>query len=840
MAKNKISNNDNTLWFPSEEFIPYACYIDKQIILTKNGCLLMTFKIPSFISNKSKADLFVIRDVLRDILSKNFKNQDMSFYFNTVREKADIIPKGSNHSYFSETIEQIWNEQNDWYDQFVNEIYITVTISLNIEENIISPVFILKSLTQLGLKTIYTKEIERCTKLLKKFSYLIMEKMMSYDLRILSIQENSDGTFYSEHMNFFSLLINLDKGNFPITFDSISDIIRTKKIAYGADIIEVDKDGEKKYASIFTIKAFNDLTLGQLDKILQLPIELVVTETATFVDTKYAMSLFEEEVKTLSMSDDGDLAYVSGISDFSFVNKPNNTEYCISQVSIMIINKNRADLILNIREFYKALDNIGLIAVKENVYLPTIFWSQLPGNYQYLKRFHILPISKIATYISLFNFPTGKLKENYWGNAITIVPTALDTPYFFNFHYQTSGNTLIVGPDGTGKTSIMNFLLSQTSKINPKIFYIDTMRSSEVFINAMDGQYYRISPNISANEQFRMNPFNLDYTPENEKFLIDFIIDLVDFQDDGFIEMGKKLTQLKSQYEYIPQVIKKLFELPKENRNLNTVVELFRNKATGLIYYKLKNWRDNEKLSFIFNHNDNINLDSKIIGVSLKTIIKNKELIIPIMRYILLMINSIADNNPFILVIDNAWTVIDNDSIAPLFFKYLNEFYNKNIIAVLSTNDKMELNHSYITSSISNLFATKIYLATPKITPYERRVFNIEDEEAKILSLMQVENRNFLLKNEKEVIISSIDLTNFGYYKDIFVSDNVAINAMKKAKDVSNTSEPEEWIPMFLKILEEYEKIVQAKRMRENEINQQKWEEARNFDNNVNKIMKNE
>ena len=125
---------------------------------------------------------------------------------------------------------------------------------------------------------------------------------------------------------------------------------------------------------------------------LQLPIELVVTETATFVDTKYAMSLFEKEVDTLSISDDGELAYVSGLSEFSFVNRPNNTEYCISQVSIMIINKNRADLILNIREFYKALDNIGLIVVKENVYLPTIFWSQLPGNYQYLKRYknHIL------------------------------------------------------------------------------------------------------------------------------------------------------------------------------------------------------------------------------------------------------------------------------------------------------------------------------------------------------------------------------------------------------------------------------------------------------------------
>lgn len=837
MTKKRLLNSENIMWYPNENFIPYACYIDKQTILTKNGLLLMTFKIPSFISNKSKNDLFNIRESLREVLDKNFKNQNISFYFNTVRKKVDIIPQGKDNNYFSEKIGQIWNKQNDWYDQFVNEIYITVFISLDIEENILSPVFLLKSLTQLGLNSIYTKEIEKSRKILKKFSYLIMEKMMSYDLRILSIIENEDGTFYSEHMRFFSLFINLEKTDFPITFNDISDIIRRKKIAYGSDIVEVDKEGEKKFASIFTVKTFNDLTLGQLDKILQLPIEIVITETVSFVDSKYAVSLFEEQKKTLAMSEDVDLSYLSGLDEFNANNRGNDTDYCISQVSIMVINKNRADLILDIKELYKALDDIGLITVKESVFLPTIFWSQLPGNFRYLKRLHVVPSSKLATYVSLFNFPTGRLKYNYWGNAITIIPTALNTPYFFNFHNQTDGNTLIVGPKDTGKTTIMNFLLSQTSKINPRIFYIDTMRSSEVFINAMGGKYYRISPNVREDEKFKMNPFEIDNNQENENFLKNFIIDLVDFQDDGFIEMGKKLTRLKSEYDFIPEIVKNIFKLPIESKNIEGISELFNTPKTQLIYNKLKYWYKNEQLSFIFNYKENSLLDNKITGISLKTIIKNKELIIPVVRYLLFLVNKIADNNPFIFVIDDAWNIIDNEIIAPLFFKVLNELPQKNVITIVATDAESNIETSYITSQITNFFPTQIYLATPKITQYEKKVFNIEDEESKILSLIQVENRNLLLKNINDIIISSINLKDFNYYKNIFSNNNISINAMKKAKEVSKSENPSIWIPIFIKILEEYEKIVKAKKIRENEINQQKWEESRGQDNNKNRII---
>lgn len=837
MVKTSLLNADNILGYPNEEFIPYACYIDKQTILTKNADILMTFKIPSFISNKAKVDLFDIRENFRLVLSTYFKNQNISFYFTTIRKRADIIPFGEENNYLTRQTSEIWNKQNNWYNQFVNEIYITVIASPDTSDNLLNPIFFLTSLTQTGINSTYSKKIDQAHKVLKKFANLILSKMADYNIKILSMKEESDGIIYSEHMRFFSLFVNLEKANFPVTYDSIYDIIRSKKMAYGSDIVEVDKNGDKKFASVLSVKTFQDMSLGQLDKLLQLPMELVITDTATFVDNKFVVSLYNEQKEMIALSEDIDLAYISGLDALVSNNTGKDIDYCLGQTTIMVMNQNKNELASNVKDLYRTLDDIGLIAVKESVYLPTIFWSQLPANFRYLKRLHISPTNKLATYVSLFNFPTGKLKYNYWGNAISVIPTALNTPYFFNFHNQQNGNTVIVGLEDTGKTTIMNFLLSQTSKIAPKIFYIDTMRSSEVFINAMGGSYYKVSPNIPEDEQFKMNPFMMDSSVENEKFLYEFIINLIDFQDDGFIEMGKTETQLRSQYKDIPFVIKRIFDIKREERTFDKVAELFNNEKTNLVHSKLSVWYKKEQTSFIFNHKENTELNNDIIGISLRTIIGNKNLIIPIVSYLFNIVEMLADGEPFILAIDNAWEIVDNKYVAPIFFRLLEELPRKNAMMLVTTDGNSKLSESTINESIVDYFATEMYMGNPKISTYQRRIFSLQEEESRILSLMKIEDRNFLLKCINDVVISSINLKDFNYYKRIFSNDNVSINAMKKAKESAKSNNPEQWIPLFLQILEEYEKTVRQKMMKENEMNQIKWEEARSDENNRNKIL---
>ena len=838
MAKGNSSTSYNVLAYPSEDFIPYACYVDKNTILTKNGDLLVTFKIPSFVSNKAKIELFDIREQFRNILVESCKNLNISIYFTTVRKKADIIPAGKDENYFCKQIGEIWNKQNNWYNQFVNEIYVTVIISLDVQDNLLNPIFFLTSLTQTGINMIYSKKIASSHKILQKIISNIMTRMADYDIKLLSIVKKDDGISYSENMRFFSLLINLEKDNFPVTYDAISDIIRTKKLAYGSDVVEVEKDGEKRFASVITLKTFQDMTLNQVDKILQLPMELVITETVSFVDNKYVISQYEEQKNTISLSEDVDLAYISGLDDLVSSNQNKETDYCIGQTSIMVINHEKPELIENVRTLYKSLSDVGIVGIKENVYLPTIFWSQLPGNFRYIKRFNIYPFNKVGNYVSLFNFPTGRLRYNCWGNAITILPTALNTPYFFNFHNKDNGNTVIIGPENTGKTTIMNFLLSRTSKINPRIFYIDTMRSSEVFINAMGGKYYKISPSASDNEMFKMNPFMIEDTPENEKFLNNFIISLVDFQDDGFIEMGKTETQLKSEYKYIPNIIKHIFIMKPEDRSLENVAKQFDTQETKLIYKKLSAWYKKQQISFIFNHNTNTNLDDRIIGVSLKTIIDNENLVTPVVDYLFNIINTnLVNGEPFILAIDDALKIVNNKTLAPIFINMLNEFYQSNAMIIFTTDGHAKLSESVINEPLVDCFATEICLANPKATTYQKKIFGIQEEESRILSLMKPEERNFILKCLTDIVVSSINLKDFEHYKEIYSNTNVSINAMNKAKETVNSEVPEEWVPVFLKIMEEYDKAIKMKKLKENEINQMKWEEARSEEINKNKIL---
>lgn len=840
MVKINLLNSESTSQYPNEDFIPYACYIDKNIILTKNADLLVTFKIPSFISNKSQLDLFGVRDNLRLIISNMLKNQRFSIYFNTIRKKADIIPFGEDKTLFSKTITEMWNKQNDWYNQFVNELYVTVILSPEIEDNLLNPVFFVKSMTQRGINYIYSRRITKAANDLKKLATQIAEKMADYDIRLLAMKEGEDGVIYSSHMKFFSLLINLEKLNFPVSYDNISDIIRQKKIAYGTDTIEVDKNGEKKFCSVFSVKTFQDLELNQLDKLSQLPIEMVITEAVSFIDNKIVVPRYEEQKGIAELSEDEDLSYISGLNELIANNTGKDTDYYVGQTTIMVINKLKSELISDCKKLYKALDTIGLVAIKENVYLPTIFWSQLPGNLRYLRRLQIIPSTKVGNYASLFSFPVGKLRYNYWGNAITIIPTAMNSPYFFNFHNQLNGNTIIVGPKGAGKTTLLNFLLSQTSKINPRIFYIDTMRSSEVFINAMGGKYYKISPNIRQEEKFKMNPFLIENSIEGKRFLYDFIVSLVCFQDNGFVEIGEKETQLKKQYKHITEAINQIFNMDIKDRTFANVAKLFDKPETDLIHKKLALWYKRENTSFIFNHNENTELKDKIIGISLKTIIESENIVAPVFDYLLYMLDKITDGEPCILAIDNAWEIINNEFIAPKFFKLLSELQCKNIAVVLTTEGIDKANKNIINKPINEFFSTELYLANPKASPYQRTVFSLQDEESKVLSLMRLEDRNFLLKCISDVVVGSINLNNFSYYKTIFSNDNISINAMNKAKEIAKSNNPELWITVFLKIMEEYEKTLKQKKIKEAETNQLKWEETRIDENTKNKITHND
>ncbi len=97
----------------------------------------------------------------------------------------------------------------------------------------------------------------------------------------------------------------------------------------------------------------------------------------------------------------------------------------------------------------------------------------------------------------------GNYNGSIWGEPVTILKTLRGRYYNFNFHYKNSGHTIIVGPKGTGKTTLTHFLLSQSLKFDIKIIYIDLEGRSGKFLEAINGTAIKL-------EKEKESPIKID------------------------------------------------------------------------------------------------------------------------------------------------------------------------------------------------------------------------------------------------------------------------------------------------------------------------------------------
>jgi type IV secretion system protein VirB4 len=128
VKKAKTDPNKLVAKKPDEDFTPYVCHFDPNTILTKNGELLQIIRITGFGNSSVAAELISLRDAVRDAITENVSDNKVAFWFNTIRRKKNITPKGEFKDFFSKKVNDAWVESNKWDNQYVNELYITVIV----------------------------------------------------------------------------------------------------------------------------------------------------------------------------------------------------------------------------------------------------------------------------------------------------------------------------------------------------------------------------------------------------------------------------------------------------------------------------------------------------------------------------------------------------------------------------------------------------------------------------------------------------------------------------------------------------------------------------------------
>jgi len=126
-----------------------------------------------------------------------------------------------------------------------------------------------------------------------------------------------------------------------------------------------------------------------------------------------------------------------------------------------------------------------------------------------------------ADYSFLFTLHSGETENRHLRQEyLALLETSHNTPYFLNLHHRDVAHTMILGRTGSGKSFLLNFLITNMQKYNPYTFIFDLGGSFESLTQLFGGTYVRVGLKSPA---FKINPFSIAPTKTNLDFLVLFL-----------------------------------------------------------------------------------------------------------------------------------------------------------------------------------------------------------------------------------------------------------------------------------------------------------------------------
>jgi len=391
----------------------------------------------------------------------------------------------------------------------------------------------------------------------------------------------------------------------------------------------------------------------------------------------------------------------------------------------------------------------------------------------------------IAAFASFHNYPSGKRKGNHWGDAVTVLNTVSGTPYFFSFHVRDVGHSMIIGPTGSGKTVLLNFLCAQAQKFKPRLFFFDKDRGAEIFVRAIRGKY--VIPDASRVSGF--NPFQLPDTNENRSFLVELL--------KALVSTGP--TPLPAhEVERINEAVSGNYKLPQHQRRLRNIAPFMGLGGPGTLAGRLSMWHTNGSHNKLFdNEEDQIDFSSaRVFGIEMGRILQDKVSIGPVLLYLFHRIQSSLDGSPTMIVLDEAWALIDNPVFAPKIKDWLKVLRKLNTFVVFATQSVEDAAKSQISDTLIQQTATQIFLPNLRATTIYRDVFMLSEREFNLVKTTDPSTRFFLVKQDNDGVIARIDLGGMEEVIRVLSARAETVIMMDEIMAQVGT-DPDDWLPPY-------------------------------------------
>ncbi|MDR2778274.1 MAG: VirB4 family type IV secretion/conjugal transfer ATPase [Rickettsiales bacterium] len=774
--------------YSASSFIPYYLHYNDDTVILKDNSLMKIIKIKGFSFETADDDDIDIKKNARNNLLKGMASGNFALWFHTIRRKEEAYPGGEYSNIFAKRLNKEWKERHSGDRSFINEHYISI-IRKDETGGVAKVASIINKLRSKADKGTKTKIFKDALSELDEIVERIINGFANYGPEILSLKETSEGV-YSEILKFLGIIINCGKTqNYRLSPLTLDHYLMVNRLYFSSKIFESLTPSGSRFGAIASVKEYRPSTnAGILDGFLQMPFEFIIAQSYVYTNRMMAISSMQLQQRRMIQAEDVAVSQIREIDEALDAAMSGKFAFGSHHLTVCCFDDNLTSIENSISMAIVEFSNVGITAIREKMNMEACFWAQLPGNLKYVARKSTINTLNLASFASFHNYPSGKRVGNHWGDACTVLNTVSGTPYFFSFHVRDVGHTMIIGPTGAGKTVMMNFLCAQAQKFNCRMFFFDKDRGAEIFIRSLGGKYSM----LEASKYSGFNPLKLADTPENKAFLIEWLTVL--------LTVGGE-TVTSDDMARITEAINGNYKLPYEKRVLRNIAPFLGMGGPDSLAGRLEMWHSENSHSKLFDNDDDI-IDffaSFTFGFEMGEILKDKRSISPVLLYLFHRIQSSLDGTPTMIILDEAWALIDNPVFAPKIKDWLKVFRKLNAFVVFATQSVEDATKSSISDTLVQQTATQIYLPNLKATEVYRTAFMLSEREFQLIKTTDPNTRYFLVKQDQGGVIAKIDMAGMGDVIRVLSGRAETVILLDEIIREVGSENPEDWIEIYYK-----------------------------------------
>jgi type IV secretion system protein VirB4 len=768
---------------PAGKHLPYARHVDDHTIETREGLLMQVIQIRGLLFETADTEEINYRKQLRDVALQAIGSSRYAIYHHIIRREAEVSLDADYRDDFSRQLDSSWRAKLSTRRLYVNDLFLTLVRrplqgKVGIADRLRRRFG--KAVEQFGTTRYELQQLSQARNEL-------LAALGNYEPWLLGVYETPQGPC-SEPLEFLSYLFNGEMRPVLLPTQDIGDYLPYRRISFGQDAIELGRADvtPRQFVGMVSIKDYPGQTApGMLDHLLRLPFELTVSQSFGFVERQAALSRMNLALRRMRSAEDEAVSLRGELTEAKDNVAAGRAAFGEHHMTIALRANSPDEVDEGVAEIQASLAELGILSVREDIALEPAFWAQFPGNFKYIARRGLVSTSNFAGLASYHNFSLGKPTGNHWGQAVTLLETTAAGPYFFNFHQGDLGNFTVIGPSGSGKTVVLNFLLAQARKFQPRIIFFDKDRGAELFIRAIGGRYDVLRPGVSSG----LNPLQLSDTPGNRQFIIDWIDVLA-----GGAE-GEELARIKD-------AVDANYQQPLNVRRLRHLVELFRGghqpHANDLWSRLNPWWGDGERAWLFDNETDETDATVDTVGFDTTQVLDDPIVRTPAMMYLFHRVEERLDGNPAIIIVDEGWKALDDEVFVRRIKDWEKTIRKRNGIVGFATQSAQDALESRIASAIIEQAATQIFMSNPKAQAREYiDGFGLTEHELDLVRTIPDSAHCFLIKHGNDSVVARLNLTG---EKDLLtvLSGRERIVRLLDEIRLETGDDPAEWLPRLL------------------------------------------